>query len=238
MKHYCSLVLLTLLGLLSSVPISLAQEGEKQTPWYEVEILLFIRHSDGAGGTEHWPDELEPPDWSGSIRPDRYALVPKSERRLGPANYSLKQSRGRLKPVIHRAWRQPVQGPRRARNFYLQSKSGTSSGNPLLEGVIKTSVNRYLHVDLDFLLRRPAPTGDGTGYQPGAEQTYRFKAHRRMRSGELHFIDHPLVGALIQINPYQKPLPETKTDTPAASTSSTSPQQTDAAPAASPAEKP
>lgn len=238
MKTCRSLLLLTLLGLLGSVPLCAAQEGKPSTPWYEVEILIFARQADGTGSTEHWVEDLESPDWSGSVRPDRYGLVPGSKRLLGPAAYSLKRSRARLKPMIHAAWRQPVRGPSRAQEVYLQSKKGTSSGNPVVEGVIKTSVNRYLHVDLDFLLRRPAPTGDGTGYQPGAEQTYRFKAHRRMRSGELHFIDHPLVGALIQINPYQKPLPETKTDTPAASTSSTSPQQTDASPAASPAEKP
>ena len=31
-----------------------------------------------------------------------------------------------------------------------------------------------------------------------------MQMHRRMRSKELHYIDHPLVGLLIQINPTEK----------------------------------
>ena len=31
-----------------------------------------------------------------------------------------------------------------------------------------------------------------------------INSHRRMRSKELHYIDHPLVGILIQINPVEK----------------------------------
>jgi hypothetical protein len=34
---------------------------------------------------------------------------------------------------------------------------------------------------------------------------FHMKNHRRMRSKELHYIDHPLVGMLIQINPVVKP---------------------------------
>ena len=34
---------------------------------------------------------------------------------------------------------------------------------------------------------------------------YPMKDHRRMRSKELHYIDHPLIGILIQINPVVKP---------------------------------
>ena len=33
---------------------------------------------------------------------------------------------------------------------------------------------------------------------------YPIKNHRRMRSKVLHYIDHPLVGILVQINPVKK----------------------------------
>ncbi len=33
---------------------------------------------------------------------------------------------------------------------------------------------------------------------------YPLNSHARMRSKELHYIDHPLVGMLIQINPVEK----------------------------------
>jgi len=35
--------------------------------------------------------------------------------------------------------------------------------------------------------------------------THPITSHRRMRSKELHYIDHPLVGILVQINPVKKP---------------------------------
>lgn len=212
MKNCRFLVLLILPGLLLPAPDCLAQGKKSQAPWYEVEILLFTRHADAAGNTEHWSKDSEPPDWSDSVRSSRYPKVPGTERQLGPAAYSLKRSKEPLQPLIHRAWRQPVSGPSRARDVYLQSKQGTTFGNPVLEGVIKTSVNRYLHVDLDFVLRRAVktePIADG----PATEQTYRFTAHRKMRSGELHYIDHPLMGALIQITPYRKPEPEVAAET-------------------------
>lgn len=40
--------------------------------------------------------------------------------------------------------------------------------------------------------------------------TARLKQSRRMRSDELHYIDHPLFGMLVQITPYKKPDPARK----------------------------
>lgn len=42
---------------------------------------------------------------------------------------------------------------------------------------------------------------------------YKMHNHRRMRSKELHYIDHPLVGILIQINPVPTEEPSTLTQT-------------------------
>jgi hypothetical protein len=36
---------------------------------------------------------------------------------------------------------------------------------------------------------------------------FNIKAHRRMRSGELHHLDHPLLGILVQIKPVEVPKP-------------------------------
>ncbi len=87
---------------------------------------------------------------------------------------------------------------------------------PDLEGTIRISVNRYLHIELD-LLRRIKPTDlplpyehafeDGFIQQSQTYNSYRMQAHRRMRSGELHYIDHPLMGVLIKITPYELPKP-------------------------------
>jgi len=69
-----------------------------------------------------------------------------------------------------------------------------------MEGILTLSRHRYLHADVDLLLRRP----DGVDPVSGttARRTYRLQAHRRMRSGELHFIDHPAMGVLIKVTPF------------------------------------
>ncbi len=86
---------------------------------------------------------------------------------------------------------------------------------PSLEGTIRISVGRYLHVELDLLRRikttEPyaieygAPFADDYAVQSRPYKIYRMQAHRRMRSGELHYIDHPLMGVLIKITPYEPP---------------------------------
>lgn len=42
-----------------------------------------------------------------------------------------------------------------------------------------------------------------TGNQYSVERTVTLRQHRRMRSNELHYLDHPLLGLLIKITPYE-----------------------------------
>ena len=44
--------------------------------------------------------------------------------------------------------------------------------------------------------------------QYSVERTVVLRQHRRMRSNELHYIDHPLFGLLVRITPYETAKPE------------------------------
>jgi len=72
-----------------------------------------------------------------------------------------------------------------------------------LEGTIKVSIGRYLHVWTDLVYRRPisnpALLNNNRGYTE--LQTFRHQDHRRMRSKELHYIDNPSFGILIYALP-------------------------------------
>ncbi len=46
--------------------------------------------------------------------------------------------------------------------------------------------------------------------QFSVDRTATLRQHRRMRSKELHYIDHPLMGLLVRITPYQKPATDDK----------------------------
>ncbi|MCF6353765.1 MAG: peptidoglycan binding protein CsiV [Candidatus Polarisedimenticolaceae bacterium] len=176
--------------------------------------------------------------------PKPYALLPEEELRLKREFSRLQRSPG-LHPEIHLAWRQPVSSQKKAPLLYLQTPyaaeqdktevekervaelatgmgifngSGlvTTAEPPDLEGTIRISVSRYLHVELD-LLRRIRAAASYSSYEQSFEggftaqaqpyNRYRMQAHRRMRSGELHYIDHPLMGVLIKITPYELPIP-------------------------------
>ena len=162
--------------------------------------------------------------------PVPYALIPEEEYRLTKEAQRLRRTGGRLNPVVHLAWRQPVIEREQAELLYVRAPAPTltpstdtsmtaepsSTEPPKLEGTLRLSVSRYLHVDIDLLRREPAiPTYPYLETRPTNEfaifgsqyNSYRMQDHRRMRSGELHYIDHPLMGVLIQITPYELPKP-------------------------------
>lgn len=75
-----------------------------------------------------------------------------------------------------------------------------------LDGTIKVVLSRYLHVYTDLVLRKPVV------FERLNEETQEVtrtpvlfdvsvREHRRMRSRELHYIDHPMLGMLVQITP-------------------------------------
>jgi hypothetical protein len=75
-----------------------------------------------------------------------------------------------------------------------------------ISGEIKIILGRYLHIYTDLIYKRP-----NTSYAPvlASSQNDQFKefsikSHRRMRSKELHYIDHPLVGVLVMALPVEK----------------------------------
>jgi len=145
---------------------------------YDFEIIIFERP--GMAGDELTLDSGDAPDPSAAVgRLDRLAV---DGRTLGPVAYTLKK-----KGMIiheHLAWRQ-VPGERNSKNWYW-------IGGGRLGGLIRVTRGRYLHLETDLLLR-----------DTNLAEPERIKLYRRMRSGELHYVDHPRVGILIQAERYE-----------------------------------
>ena len=102
-----------------------------------------------------------------------------------------------------------------------------------LSGIISLGLGRYLHVDTDLVLYRPqldnimiddalvpppppfsetdaAPFVFNAELEPAFEELqapelFRIQGNLRMRSKEVHYLDHPLVGMLILFTPYTPP---------------------------------
>jgi len=83
-----------------------------------------------------------------------------------------------------------------------------------LDGTIKIHLGRYLHLEADLLYRSQIePLKNNTFFmnldeieQP--QTLFRMHQKRRLRSGELHYFDHPMFGMLVKIIPYELPEPE------------------------------
>ena len=81
-----------------------------------------------------------------------------------------------------------------------------------LEGTVKIVLGRYLHVNFDLILKRNLAPKDGI-IETGADMKednrfYPIQTHRRMRSKETHYIDHPLIGVLVLATPFKLPEPD------------------------------
>ncbi len=75
-----------------------------------------------------------------------------------------------------------------------------------LDGTIKVVLSRYLHVYTDLVLRKPVVFERLNEETQAVTRTpvlfdVSVREHRRMRSRELHYIDHPMLGMLVQITP-------------------------------------
>lgn len=78
----------------------------------------------------------------------------------------------------------------------------------LLEGALRVYLSRYLHLNVDLLYReRVSYAVEPEGEQAGVEEIYyqgiRMQQSRRMRSNELHYLDHPRLGVIARITPVE-----------------------------------
>lgn len=84
----------------------------------------------------------------------------------------------------------------------------------MLEGVLRVTLARYLHFEAEMTLRDKvsetettiAPVSFFESDKSAQKQQviYFNQERRRMRSSELHYLDHPVISMLIQITPYEK----------------------------------
>ena len=145
--------------------------------------------------------------------------------------------------ILHTAWRQPGLDKKLALPVHFkreipaapvieensdrnseETSSLTENTQPLnsrpsiLEGLLRVSLARYLHLEAEMTLRNKVPTttshekpftvlDNETDREQIEKQSviYLKQIRNRIRSNELHYIDHPVLALLINITPYLKP---------------------------------
>lgn len=79
-----------------------------------------------------------------------------------------------------------------------------------LEGLVTIVLSRYLHLNVEMLYKRNPEDTEVDMFDTsfledsGSRDTvYYLNQTRRMRSKETHYIDHPIIGMLVRITPYE-----------------------------------
>lgn len=175
----------SLLFAIASLPAQAQQ-------WYHTEVLVF----------EHLANvsNEQPPRMPLVGQP---SLNPNSQtKQLQPANNadligiaSRLNNSGAYRVITHKSWRQAFPTKNRAPLVGL--------GTDALAGSVRFYRGTYLHAEIDLWFR-------GTGSQTAQRETgeprrpHLFES-RRIRSGEVHYFDHPDFGVLIHIKPVETP---------------------------------
>ena len=101
-------------------------------------------------------------------------------------------------PILYNVqWVQPVYSQKHHIPLYFES-SQTHMNQPELKGIMDLHVARYLHAK--FHLSYLPETADSY------EDMISLQSARRMRSKEVHYLDHPLVGVLLRMLPVESPI--------------------------------
>ena len=181
--------------------------------------------------------------------PIAFELLPASQHSLTTQMKAL-TTQSDFRPLFHGAWLQPMAD--RDNSIAVVIRGGEQFDDHFeLEGTVKLSVERYLHIQTDLWLSRfiNAVASDEPNWnilpkvpaqeafnkkttvnffldidQPlhflkqqdrfgvieqrqfRVEETVVMRQDRRMRSHELHYIDHPLFGVLVKVVPFNSVL--------------------------------
>ncbi len=123
--------------------------------------------------------------------------------------------------LLYSAWRQTGLDESKAFDIDIDELVNlhNNKSQNAIHGHLKVVLARYLHFYGDLDYQRPIDksvvntdtidasvdaSAQTTETDLISKQSYPMQIHRRMRSKELHYIDHPLVGILVQINPTEK----------------------------------
>lgn len=198
--------------LFASVTVANAAE-------YQVELLVF-EHLDSRGvQREYWPPPADLPDISAAVSAESTnAITSLPAERLSVHRYweNLRRSQG-FRPVLAAGWRQALDADGNAAPVRIHAgpprpEAAQDGYTPhRVDGVIRLNQGRYMHVKADLIWIDSLAAGEQPrGLQPyrGAAvglgeprhwQGFPMRQSRRIREGELHYLDHPRFGILLKV---------------------------------------
>ena len=148
--------------------------------WFQVELIVFQQKSANSELFTQVDSEIEPVG--------RYARASAGNKTLNGLYNRLKRSKN-YRPFYYQSWRIPVSSGKVSLPIDV-SMSGVD-----LSGWIKVQRGHLLHIiaDLEF-----SPSVD-----VGERLVYRLSEKRRILLNEVHYLDHPMYGAVVKVSPVE-----------------------------------
>lgn len=215
MKHtpFYTLINTLLVSVLLMVGSSAYANTSDVPERYEVEVFVFQSFARSAWLEEFWPESIESVDIENSVSPFTQNLPPMN---IVTSNVVLTDTLERLKRagyevLLHQAWEQVPLSRKSNQSVRLE----VATTNTTLTGTVKFAKGRYEHILLDLDFERVIPQSvipefaAKLGYDDitllPATWNFKLKEHRKVKDKELHYFDHPLFGALVQIRKIETP---------------------------------
>ena len=213
-----TLVLCTCLMALNST-LSHAEEADKKARWYKVNLTVFKQKPDSKLDESFSAQTLKL-DFADVVRLKQKAEKTAARSAMNAPialhhealsakapfiEQSIDDSWTELltkldpatQPILYNSqWVQPVYDQNNILPLYFET-SVRHLDQPQLRGLLHLHVSRYLHAN--FTINYWPEDADSH------EDLISFESGRRMRSKEVHYLDHPLIGILLRILPADNP---------------------------------
>jgi hypothetical protein len=155
---------------------------------YEVEVLVFENRLPSLEGGELWTRE---PGKTPDLAEAASGEPPPPDSSLAAAAVALERD-GNYRILAHTRWTQNAEAKTATKAFRVRSADGQ------LDGVVRFYLARFLHLDVDLLLRE-SKSGVLSTLEGNGAQTYRINEHRRVKTVDISYFDHPKFGALVRV---------------------------------------
>jgi hypothetical protein len=178
--------------------VSAAQAAPSATPSsYDVEILVFENKRPDLDGGEVWRHPNTQLLVS-EVTSAGVAEIPATgDTGLSSASALLAQD-GNYRVLAHYRWSQVPEA--RSATPPMRIRSADQS----LDGVVRFYLSRFLHVDVNLAFA-DGKLNLAANDIPEPATIYRLTEHRRVKTQEYQYFDHPKFGALVRVTQAGKP---------------------------------
>lgn len=147
--------------------------------WFQVELIVFQQQAPTTEVFEQTETEIKPVS--------RYAHASTGNKTLHNTYNRLKWARD-YQPFYYQSWRIPVASGSVSLPIDI---AGSDVG---LNGWVKIQRGNLLHVIVNLELSPPESD----------DLIYRLNEKRRVLLNEVHYLDHPLFGAIVKVSPLEE----------------------------------